>query len=102
MVVDRVSPIPLILVRAAVTAAQAERDKDKTAAQHDPKQPRRNWIAPGNSATRATTLFYASLNDDISNLEKQLKGGNDTSSVFASLREKLNSFLKQQSQQERR
>ena len=45
---------------------------------------------------------YESLNNDISNLEKQLKGGNDTSSVFASLREKLNSFLKQQSQQERR
>ncbi len=102
VVVDRVSPIPLILARAAVTAAQAERDKDKTAAQTLLETAKKELDRSRELGYAGNDPVYASLNNDISNLEKQLKGSNDTSSIFASLREKLNSFLKQQSQQERR
>jgi hypothetical protein len=42
------------------------------------------------------------LNTDISNLEKQLKGNEDATSVFAKLEDRLSAFLKRQSQQERR
>ena len=102
VVVDRVSPIPLILTRAAVTAAQAERDKDKTAAQTLLETAKKELDRSKELGYAGNDPVYASLNNDISNLEKQPKGGNDTSSVFVSLREKPNSFLKQQSQQERR
>jgi hypothetical protein len=102
VVVDRVTPIPLILARAAVTAAQAERDKDKTTAQTLLETAKKEIDRSKELGYAGNDPVYASLNNDISNLEKQLKGSNDTGSVFASLREKLNSFLKQQSQQERR
>ena len=102
VVVDRVSPIPLILARAAVSAAQTERDKDKTAAQTLLETAKKELDRSKELGYAGNDPVYGSLNNDISNIEKQLKGGNDTSSVFASLREKLNSFLKQQSQQERR
>jgi hypothetical protein len=102
VVVDRVSPIPLILARAAVSAAQAERDKDKTAAQTLLEAAKKELDRSKELGYAGNDPVYGLLNNDISNLEKQLKGDNDTNSVFASLREKLNSFLKQQSQQERR
>jgi hypothetical protein len=102
VVVDRVTPIPLILARAAVTAAQSERDKDKTTAQTLLETAKKELDRSKELGYAGNDPVYASLHDDIANLEKQLKGSNDTTSVFASLREKLNSFLKQQSQQERR
>jgi hypothetical protein len=40
---------------------------------------------------------YAALNNDIENLEKQLKGNGDTMSVFSRLKEKLSTFVHRQS-----
>jgi hypothetical protein len=42
-------------------------------------------------------LEYAALNNDIENLEKQLKGNGDTMSVFSRLKEKLSTFVHRQS-----
>jgi hypothetical protein len=99
---DRVTPLPLILARAAINAAQAERDKDKNAAQTLLETAKRELERSKDLGYAGKDPVYASLNNDISNLEKQLHGKGDTNAVFASLREKLSSFLNRESQQQRR
>lgn len=99
---DRVTPIPLILARAAITAAQGERDKDKNAAQTLLETAKKELERSKDLGYAGKDPVYASLNNDISNLEKQLQGKGDTNPVFASLREKLSSFLNRESQQQRR
>jgi predicted RNase H-like nuclease (RuvC/YqgF family) len=44
---------------------------------------------------------YVALNNQISSLEKQLKENKDATAAFSRLKEKLSSFLKQQSEQKR-
>jgi hypothetical protein len=101
-VAERVTPIPLILARAAIAAAEAERDRDKNAAQTLLETAKHELRRSQELGYAGDDPVYAGLNDDISNLEKQLKGKGDTNPVFAALREKLNSFLQRQSQQQRR
>jgi hypothetical protein len=96
--IDQVTPIPLLLVREAINAAQSRRDDDKESA-----------LAFLNAARhelgRAMALGYAgqdpeykALSDDISNIEKQIKKDRDTSSFFSKLQERLSAFLKRQSE----
>jgi hypothetical protein len=94
--IDRVTPLPLLLAREVINEAQ--RDKDRESA-----------LAFLNTARyeleRAKALGYAAqdpeykaLKDDISNLEKQLKKNEDTSSLFSKLQERLSALLKRQSE----
>jgi hypothetical protein len=99
---ERVTPIPLILARAAIATAQAQRDKDKNAAQTLLETAKKELRRSKELGYAGNDPVYASLNDDISNLEKQLRGKGETTEVFAALREKLNSFLNRESQQQRR
>jgi hypothetical protein len=99
---DRVTPLPLILARAAINAAQGERDKDKNAAQTLLETAKKELERSKDLGYAGKDPVYASLSNDISNLEKQLHGKGDTNAVFASLREKLSSFLNRESQQQRR
>jgi hypothetical protein len=55
--------------------------------------------------TRAKELGYAAkdeeyeaLHDEISSLEKQVKGNEDVTATFSGLKEKLSAFLKRQSE----
>jgi YfdX protein len=102
LAVDRVTPLPLVLAREALNAAQAQSQKDKAAAQ-TLVQTAKNEIARAKELGYAAQApDYEALNTDISNLEKQLKGNSDAGSVFARLEDRLSSFMKRQSQQERR
>ncbi len=99
--IDKVTPIPLILARQAIEEAEAQRDKDREAAL-------RLLNFARNQLNRARELAYAGkdpgykeLNDELSNIEKQLKGKDDTSSLFSKLRQKMSAFLKRQSERER-
>jgi hypothetical protein len=96
--VDRVTPIPLLLARAGVNGAQVTAQKDKASAQ-------KLLEAARNELLRARLLGYAgkdpeytALNNDISNLEKQLKGQGEVASMFTSLKDKLASFIKRHSE----
>lgn len=96
--VDRVTPIPLLLARAGVNGAQVTAQKDKASAQ-------KLLEAARNELVRARLLGYAgkdpeytALNNDISNLEKQLKGQGEVASMFTSLKDKLASFIKRHSE----
>jgi hypothetical protein len=98
VIVDHVKPLPILLAQAAVDAAESVSKKDRTAAQT-------LLAAARNEVERAKELGYAgldpdyvALNGEISSVEKQLKGNGDTASTFSSLRQKLSSFFKRQSE----
>ena len=101
-VVDRVTPLPLVIAEAAITEAQAQRDKDKEAAQ-------RHLAVARSELDRAKELGYAgndpeygTLSQAISDVESQIKGNQDSRSAFARLKERVSSFFKRQSESQKR
>jgi hypothetical protein len=94
VIVDQTTPLPLILAQTAIEQAQAERDKDKAAAQ-------RHLAFARAELERARLLGYAgndpeyqTMNDEISDVERQLRGTDNTTSAFARLRERVAAFFK--------
>jgi hypothetical protein len=97
VVVDQVTPMPLLFAREAIREAESLRDKDKESA-------RRIVVRAQGELDRAMALGYAGkdpeyqkLRDEVSQLEKLLKGNEDTTSVFSRLRQRLESLMKRQS-----
>lgn len=101
-VVEKATPIPVVLARAAISAAEEQSKKDKNAAQ--------TLLATAkNQLQRCQDLGYAAdipeypvLNTNIAQLEKELKGNEDTGVLFSKLKEELSSFFNRQSAKERR
>ncbi|MGH9562232.1 MAG: YfdX family protein [Terracidiphilus sp.] len=100
VIVDHVTPIPLVLARAAVDTAQDKSKTDKNTAQT-------LLTTAGNELKLCSQLGYAShapeyasLNSEIGTLQKQLKGTSDTGSFFARLRSDMERLLNKQSGQE--
>ena len=102
MAVDRVTPLPLVLAREAIEQAKAKSQSDKAMAQTLVQTAKKETERAKEIGYAGRDPEYAALNSDISNLEKQLKGNEDATSVFAKLEDRLSAFLKRQSQQERR
>jgi hypothetical protein len=102
VIVDHVIPIPVVLAKAAVRAAENLRQKDKTTAQKLLEAAKNELQRSKDLGYEAADPEYASLSDEVSNLEKQLNGKGDTGSVFAQLRNKLDAFLKKESERVRR
>jgi hypothetical protein len=103
VVVDHVTPVPLILARAAVLAAQQERQSNKSGAQtllETASNELRRCQELGYLASDAPE--YKELNQEISNLRKQLNGSGDTNSLFSRLKSDIEGLLKKQSQKEHR
>lgn len=94
---DKVQPLPLLLASEAVTQAQKERNKDKSAAQVLLEVARKELDRSRYLGYAGKDPEYESLQNEIKSLEKQLKGDDDTTSVFAQLKEKLDAFLRRQS-----
>jgi hypothetical protein len=101
-VIDRVTPLPIATAQLAINDAQAQRDKDKQKAEQ--------LLAVAKAELeRAKELGYAgkdpeyqALNQAISDIERQLKGNENTDSAFAKLKEKVGSFFKRQSESEKK
>ena len=102
MAVDRVTPLPLVLAREAIEQAKAKSQTDKAMAQTLVQTAKKETERAKELGYAGRDPEYVALNTDISNLEKQLKGNEDATSVFAKLEDRLSAFLKRQSQQERR
>jgi len=103
VVVDQVTPLPLVLARAAIDAAQEESQKDKDKAQVLLQTAKKQLERSKELGYAGRDPEYAALDSDISNLEKQLEGKGDATSVFAKLENRLSTFLsKQQSERVRR
>jgi hypothetical protein len=102
VVVDKVTPLPLILSREALRAAKEDSQKDKSTAQILVQTAKNELERSKELGYAAHAPEYDALNADITSLEKQLKGNQDATAVFAKLEDKLSGFLKRQSGQERR
>ena len=97
VVIDEVTPLPLLIAREAINEAQVRRDKDKAEAQAFLETARYELERAMALGYAAQDPDYKVLKDEISNLQKQLKKNEDTTSLFARLRERVSAFLKRQS-----
>lgn len=102
VIVDRITPLPLVEAEAAIEDAQELRDKKKDEA--------RELLATAKTELeRAKELGYSSqdpayeeLDETIARLNKELKGNEDTTSTFSKLKEKVVALFSRQSPSERR
>jgi hypothetical protein len=101
VVVDRVTPLPLILAREAINQAQEKSKQDKNTAQTLLETAKKEVQRAGELGYTGKDQEYAALNNEISSLEKQLNGKEDVAAVFSKLKEKLSAFMKRQSEQQR-
>jgi hypothetical protein len=97
-IVDRVVPLPLLLAREAVNAAQQRSQTDREAAQQLLKLADHELERTLALGYTGADEDYRTLRDTIKSLRKQLKGNEDTGSFFSSLKEKLGSFLRRRSE----
>jgi hypothetical protein len=95
--IDKVTPLPLVLARSAINAAQEQSQKDKNSAQTLLEVAKNQLERARELGYTGKDAEYKALNTDITNLEKQLKGNGDVSSVFTKLKERLAAFMKRQS-----
>jgi hypothetical protein len=101
-VVEKVTPIPVVLARAAIDAAQQQSQKDKSTAQTLLATAKNQLQRCQDLGYATDTADYAALNTNIAQLDKQLKGNGDTGELFTKLKDELSSFFNRQSAQERR
>ena len=95
--VDQVTPLPLLVAQEAINQAQTSAQKDKNAAQKVVETAEFELNRAMALGYAAQDPEYAALKDDISNLKKQLKGSEDTTSAFSKLKARLEAFLKRKS-----
>jgi uncharacterized protein YpmS len=100
-VVDRVTPIPLIRAREAVAQAQKQESKNKDAARQQLETAKNQLQRAKDLGYAGQDPEYAALNNEISNLEKQI-GNGDLNAVLAKLKDRVESFVKRQSEQEQK
>ena len=98
--VDKVTPIPLVVAREAINEAQTEGKQDKDKGETLLQVAKTELQRARELGYAGKDQEYTALNNEISNLEKQLSSNGDTNSLYARLKERLSSFLHRQSQQQ--
>jgi 5-methylcytosine-specific restriction endonuclease McrA len=99
--VDHVIPIPLLLAQSAIDAANSQRQDQQIAltllqtAKNEADLSRHLGYLGDESE-------YKALDQEIASAETAIKGKNDTSSVFAQLRDRISAFLKREKEQAQR
>jgi len=100
-VIDQVTPLPLATAQVAITQAQEKRDQDKEGA-------KRLLAVAKQELNRAKELGYAgkdpeyaALDQAIGDIERQLDGNQDTGSAFARLKDKVTSFFRRLTEDEK-
>ncbi|HEV7520442.1 MAG TPA: YfdX family protein [Candidatus Angelobacter sp.] len=101
-IMDQVHPLPLLLAREAVKAAQEQAQKDKEAAQRILEVADHELERAMELGYTAEDSDYTTLRNEIRDLRKQLKGNEDTTSVFSRIKERLASVTRRQSDRQTR
>lgn len=101
VIVDHVIPIPLILARAAIDAANSQR-QNKDAAQTLLQTAKNELKRSRQLGYMSDDSEYKDLDSEISSLESALKDKGDTSSMFTHLRDRIAAFLKRQKEHAQR
>jgi hypothetical protein len=101
VIIDQLIAIPLVLAREAVAEAQILAQTSKERAQdlldianHELERAMDLGYTPNDAE-------YTSLRDEMKSLRKQLKSNDDTSSVFARIKDKLAGLTRRQREQQR-
>jgi hypothetical protein len=81
------------MARSAINEAQAKSESDKNGAQELLETAKSQLERSGLLGYAGHDPTYTELKEEISKLQKQLKGGEETTSVFARLKEKLSGFM---------
>jgi hypothetical protein len=102
VVIDRVTSIPLLLAREAVNDAQAQAQTDKEKAQQLLQTAEDEFERVMELGYTTNDAEYKTLRDEIKNVRKQLKANEDSTSVFARVKEKLASLVRLQSENKMR
>lgn len=97
-IVDQVTPLPLLLAREAVNAAQVQAQKDREAAQTLLDVAEHQLERAVGLGYTVKDSDYAALRDSIKDLRKQLRGNQDTGSLFSSIKDKLASLTRRRSE----
>ena len=93
LIIDRVTPLPLLLAREAIDQAKVERDRDKQGAIALLDKAKYELDKAMELGYSGHDPEYGKLKEDIENLKKELKKTGDTSSLFARLQERMSAFL---------
>lgn len=101
VVLDRVTPVPLLLAREAINQAQTKSQQDKNGAQVLLEVAKKQVARARELGYAGKDQEYEALNRQISSLEKQLKGPEDATVAFSKLKDKLSAFLKRESEKKR-
>jgi hypothetical protein len=101
-IIEKITPIPVVLARSAIAAAQEQSQKDKSAAQTLLATATNQLQRCQELGYAADAPEYAALNANLAQLEKELKGNGDTGSLFSKLKDEMSSLFNRQSDQERR
>jgi hypothetical protein len=100
VITDRAIPIPMLLAREAVAEAHSQREQDKERSSRLVEAARRQLLRARELGYAIGDPDYQRLNDELSDLQKQLKANENTESVFNRIRQRLASFLDRQSRYE--
>ncbi|WP_437326397.1 YfdX family protein [Sorangium sp. So ce381] len=102
VVIDRVRPLPIVAAQAAISEAQALREKDRDGAQRLLATARHELERAKELGYAGNDPEYAALHKDMADIEAQLKKKEDATSAFAKLKDRIAAFFKRQSESERR
>jgi hypothetical protein len=102
VVIDHVTPLPLVLARTAIEQAQAQAQKDKNGATQLLETAKHELERSKDLGYSGNDPEYAGLNKEIANLEKQLKGNGDMTAMFTKFKDRLSAFVKRFSERQRR
>jgi hypothetical protein len=101
-VVDKVTPLPIAVAQEAISEAQAQHDKDKDAALRLLATAREELDRAKLLGYAGNDPEYAALNQEVSEVERQIKGNENSASAFTRLKERVAAFFKRQSSNEKR
>jgi hypothetical protein len=101
-IIDHVNPLPLLLAREAINQAHEQAQKDKEAAQKPLDTADHELERAMELGYTAEDSEYTTLRDEIKNLRKQLKGNEDTNSLFSRIKESMASLRRRQTERQTR
>jgi hypothetical protein len=97
-VVDHVRPLPVVAAQLAIAEAEKKAKEDKNAAQALLTLARAELQRAKELGYAGKDPEYAALDKAIDEVERQVKGGEESGSAFARLRERVGSFFKRQAE----
>jgi hypothetical protein len=101
VIVDHVTPLPLLLAQAAVKAADSQR-QDQAKAQVLLETAKTELSRGQKLGYLGDDSDYKTLDKQIADLESTINGKRDIGSKFSELLDRIASFLKRQKERERR